>query len=78
MTVFNNDVAAHLRENQDLKHILNTYCICHRLVLACADSSSQLTVLNDFMEVHIQLWVFFKNSPKRLNILLKLLLKCIM
>ena len=52
MTVVNNDVAAHLRENQDLTHILNTYFICHRLVLACADYSSQLKVLKDFMEIH--------------------------
>ena len=75
MTGVNNDVPAHLRENQDLTRILNVHCICHRLVLAYADSSSQLTVLKDLEDVLFQLWIFFKNSPKRLNILLKPLLK---
>ena len=51
MTGVNNDVPAHLRENQDLTRILNIHCICHRLVLAYADSSSQLTVLKDFEDV---------------------------
>ena len=77
MTGVNNDVAAHLPENQDLTRILNIHCICHLLTLRYADSSSQLRVLKDFEDVLIQLWTFFKNSPKRLNILLKALLKCI-
>ena len=58
-------------------NILNIHCICHRLALACANSSIQLTVLKDFEDVLFQLWAFFKNSPRRLNILLKPLLKCI-
>ena len=66
----NNGVVARLRENQDLTHMLNVHCICHCLALAWADSSSQLTVLKDFEDVLIQLWPFFKNSPKRLIFML--------
>ena len=74
MTGFNNGVTARLRENQDLTHMLNINSICHHLALACADSSSQITVLQDFEDV-LKLWAFFKNSPKRLNIYAKTALK---
>ena len=53
MTSVNNGVAERLRESQNLTHILNIHCICHGLELACADSSSQLTVLKDFEDVLI-------------------------
>ena len=75
MTGVNNGVAARLREHQVLRHMLNIHCICHRLALACADSSNQLTFLKDFEDTLIQLWAFFKNSPKRLNIYAKTALK---
>ena len=55
MASVNNGVAERLRENQDLTHVLYIHCICHRLALACADSSSQLTVLKDFEDVLISL-----------------------
>ena len=74
MTGVNNGVAARLREHQVLNHRLKIHCICHRLALVCADSN-QLTFLKDFEDTLIQLWVFFKNSPKRLNIYAKTALK---
>ena len=46
-----NGVAARLQKNQGLTHMLNIHCICHCLALACADSSSQITVLKDFEDV---------------------------
>ena len=61
MVGVNKDIAAHLRENPDLTQMLNIHCICHSLALACADSSSQLTVIKDFEDVFIQLLTFFKN-----------------
>ena len=67
MTGVNTGVAARLRENEELKNLLHIHCICHRLALACADSSAQLTFLNDFETKLIQLWAYFKNSAKRLN-----------
>ena len=45
MTGVYNDVAAHLRENQDLTQMWNIHCVCHLLVLAWSDSSCQLSVL---------------------------------
>ena len=55
MVGVNKVIAAHLRENPDLTQMLNIHCICHSLALACADSSSQLTVIKDFEDVFIQL-----------------------
>ena len=75
MTGVNNGVAAWLWENGDLTHMLNIHCICHHLSLACADFCSQITVLKDFEDVLIQLWLFFRNSPKWLNIYAKAALK---
>ena len=75
MTGGNTGVAARLRQHQVLKCMLNIHCICHRLALACADSSDQLTFLKEFETTLIQLWAFFKNSPKRLNIYTKTALK---
>ena len=57
MTGVHNGVAVRLRENQDLIHMLNIHCICHRLELACADASYQLTVLKDFEDVLIQIYL---------------------
>ena len=39
--------------------------------MACADSSKQLNFLKEFELTLTQLWTFFNNSPKRLNIYLK-------
>ena len=75
MTGGNTGVAARLRQHQVLKCMLNIHCICHRLALACADSSDQLIFLKEFETTLIQLWAFFKNSPKRLNIYTKTALK---
>ena len=75
MTGGNTGVAARLRQHQVLKCMLNIRCICHRLALACADPSDQLTFLKEFETTLIQLWAFFKNSPRRLNIYAKTVLK---
>ena len=45
------------------------------MALACTDSSDQLTFLKEFETTLIQLWAYFKNSPKRLNIYTKTSLK---
>ena len=37
-------VAAKLRENQSLKHLLNFHYISYGLPLACADSSNELNI----------------------------------
>ena len=71
MTGFKGDINTELRERQSLKHLLNAHCVYHRLALACADSSDQLNFLKEFELTLTQLWAFFNNSPKRLNIYLK-------
>ena len=71
MTGSKGGIAAKLREHQNLKYLLNVHCIYHRPVLACADSSNQLNFLKEFELTLTQLWTFFNNSPKRLNIYLK-------
>ena len=55
----------------ELERFVNVHCICHRLALACAGSSNQLNFLKEFELTLTQLWAFFNNSPKRLNIYLK-------
>ena len=75
MTGANTGVAARLREHPLLKQLLNIHCICHRLALACGDSSNQLTCLKDFETTFIQPLAFFKKSPKRLNVYSKTALK---
>ena len=71
MTGSKGGVAAKLREHQSLKHLLNVHYIYHRPVLACADSSNQRNFLKEFELTLTQLWTFFNNSPKGLNIYLK-------
>ena len=44
MAVSKGGVAAKLREHQSLKHLLNVHSICHRLALACVNSSNQLNL----------------------------------
>ena len=77
MTGVNNGVAARLRENRDSTHMLNIYCICYHLTLACTDSSSQITVLKDFEDVLIQLWAFSRTHQRDSMFMLKPLLKCV-
>ena len=51
------------------------HCIYYRLAVACADSSSQIRVLQDSQMYLFNYGHFFKNSPKRLNIYAKTALK---
>ena len=51
------------------------HCIYYRLAVACADSSSQIRVLQDSQMYLFNYGHFFKNSPNRLNIYAKTALK---
>ena len=59
-------VAIKLREEFS-KSTINIHCICHRLALACADTGANYKFIRSFEENLIELWKFFKNSPKRLK-----------
>ena len=71
MTGSKGDLAAKLRECQNLTNLLNVHYICHRLTLACADSGNQLNFLKEFELTLTELWAFFINSQNRLNIYLE-------
>ena len=64
-------VAALFRKLEPCKTMINVHCICHCLALACADTGDDLLYVKDFETTPLQLWTFFKNSPKRLKIYVK-------
>ena len=68
-------VAQKLRDNFT-KTMINIHCICHRLALACGDTGDDYKFINSFEEVLIELWKYFKNSPKRLKVYIRTALKC--
>ena len=63
-------VATKLKTNFALK-MFNIHCICHRLALARADTGDDYKFIRNAEEILIELWRFFKNSPKRLHIYMK-------
>ena len=48
--------------------LFDIHCICHRLALACEDKGDDYKFKRKADEILIELWRFFKNSPKRLQI----------
>ena len=46
-------------------------CNIHRLALACADTDGDYKFIRNVKEILVELWRFFKNSPKRLHIYMK-------
>ncbi|XP_063436492.1 zinc finger MYM-type protein 1-like [Mytilus trossulus] len=69
MTGKKNCVAALLRKEHP--GIINIYCICHKLALACADTKTELKDIDLAQLTLIQLWKYFQNSPKRTAVYLK-------
>ena len=64
-------VAARLSQHENCQTILSVHCMCHRLALACSDTRDELSCIQEFEKTLLQLWKFFKNSPKRLKIYIK-------
>ena len=75
MTGVKGGVAAKLR-NEFTATLINVHCVCHRLALACADTGDDYRFINSFEETLLNLWKFFKNSPKRLKIYIRIALSC--
>ena len=48
--------------------MFDIHCICHRLALACEDIGDDYKFKRKAQEILIELWRFFKNFPKRLQI----------
>ena len=53
---------------------MNILRICHRLAIACADTGDDYKFIRNVEEILIELSRFFKNSPKRLHIYIKVTL----
>ena len=48
------------------------HCICHRVVLACADASDDVSFIKDVEATLKHLWKFFENFSKKLQLSLNL------
>ena len=59
-----NGVAAKLREL--VSHLLSNHCVAHRLALAVAQSTKDITYLKTFKDIFDQLFRFYRNSPVRM------------
>ena len=66
-----NGVAAKFKELESCKTMINIHCICHRLALACANTGDAPKFIQEFEKTMLDLWTFFKNSPKRLKTYIK-------
>ena len=71
MTGHQSGVAMRLSEHENCQTMLSIHCICHRLALACSDTGDKLSYIPEFEKTLLQLWKFFKNSPRRLKIYIK-------
>ena len=71
MTGKKGGIAAMFQKDEQCENILNIYCICHWLALVCSDTGDKLKFLKDFELTMLQLWSFFKNSPKCLKVYIK-------
>ena len=54
--------------------MFNNHCIYHRLALACANIGDDYKLMRNVEKILIELSRFFKNSPKILNIYMKVTL----
>ena len=67
-------VSAKFESLEECKTMINIHCVCHHLALACADTGDELKFIQDFEKTALELWSFFKKSPKRLKIYIKVTL----
>ena len=74
MTGEKSGVGARFKELEECKTLITVHCICHRLALACGDTGDGLSFVKTFETTMLSLWNFFKNSPKRLKIYIKVAL----
>lgn len=69
MTGLRCGVAARLKEVNP--RLISRHCLCHKLALACADTSAQIEDIKNVELWLRQLWKLFDNSPKRTAMYLK-------
>ena len=66
MTGSRSGVATKLKELNP--QLINSYCNCHRLALACTDTLSSVSYINSVLKWLSQLWHMFQNSPKKMAV----------
>ena len=50
---------------RDVPDLINIHCVCHRLALACADASKELSYIKKVEGLLLQVWKFYEYSPKK-------------
>ena len=50
---------------REVPDLINIHCVCHRLVLACADASKELNYIKKVEGLLLQVWKFYEYSPKK-------------
>ena len=69
MTGERSGVAAHLKEVNS--KVIAFHCLCHKLALACTDTTSDIDYIKNIELWVRQLWKMFENSQKRMAIFIK-------
>ena len=73
MTGERSGVAARLKEVNS--KVITFHCLCHKLALACTDTTSDIDYIKNIELWLRQLWKMFENSPKRMAMYMKVKLQ---
>ena len=73
MTGERSGVAARLKEVNS--KVITFHCLCHKLALACTDTTSDIDYIKNIELWLRQLWKMFENSPKRMAMYMKVQLQ---
>ena len=73
MTGARSGVAARLKEVNS--QVITFHCLCHKLALACTDTTSDIAYIKNIELWLRQLWKMFENSPKRMAMYMKVQLE---
>ena len=73
MTGERSGIAARLKEVNS--KVITFHCLCHKLVLACTDTTSDFDYIKNIELWLRQLWKMFENSPKRMAMYMKVQLQ---
>jgi hypothetical protein len=66
-----NGFAAKLQMTPGCRDVVVVHCVCHRLALACCDTSAELSNIKAVEDTLMQLWKWMSYSPKRTAVFLK-------
>ncbi|XP_033741732.1 zinc finger protein 862-like [Pecten maximus] len=66
-----NGFAAKLKSQPGCDQMISVHCVCHRLALACCDTSANLGELKAVEDTLVHLWKWMEYSPQRTAAFLK-------